>query len=111
MIVWQGLGIFGFAIPVIAYYLAVFLADAVLGHGYSDRHYWPGALAVLLSAAAVWVLGKRLSISSQALTDPQTGQPAQLRRKHTLFSMDLRVIAVIVAVIAAYLMFAPRSWR
>lgn len=100
MIIWQGLGFLGPIIPIVCYVLLAMLVRAVAGPAYLTTHSWPGALGTLIGAGLVWLLGERLDKSARTLVDPQTGEVVQLKKRHTLFWIPLRYIAILMAVIA-----------
>ncbi|MEF9412830.1 hypothetical protein ABXT21_02125 [Ralstonia sp. SM1864_UCD524_TZ4] len=55
------------------------------------------ATLMVLSAAAVWHLGKGLnSRPGRVLVDPKTGQQVELKARHTLFWIPLQWTALLV---------------
>ncbi len=100
MIIWQGFGFLGALIPIGCYVLAALLVQAVTGADYLASHSWPGALGTLVGAGLVWLLGERLDDPGQSLVDTKTGQTVVLKKRHTLFFVHLKVVAIALAVIA-----------
>ena len=105
-IVWQGAGFAGVLVPILIVVLGGMGFDAAMGEGYSESHGWTMALLVLLSAVVVWMLGSNLnSRPGRELIDPATQQVVQLKEKHTIFWIPLQYFAVVLAVIAAFILF------
>ena len=100
MIIWQGLGFFGALIPIMCYVLAALIVEGVAGRNYLGTHSWPGALGTLVGAGLVWLLSRKLEKPSRTLLDPQTGETVVLNRKHTLFFVPVRYLAILFAIIA-----------
>ena len=107
MIVWSGLGFLGLLIPIVTAGLAAVLANVALGEGYSAMHLWPAAVGVLIGAGLVYLLSVRLDQPGRLLVDPATGQRVVMKRRHTLFWIPLRWIAVIAAVIGLMMFLLP----
>ena len=95
------------------YPICLFLLAEVLTHGSSAKHNWAGSLALLLSAAIIWVLGNKLNGAPEKdLIDPQTGQTIRLRRrKHALFFIPMQYIAVFAVIVALVVLVAPVAQR
>ncbi len=101
MIIWSGYGFLAALIPFAFFFLASALTSRSGAAISGTTHNWPGAIALLLAAVAVWILGTRLnSTPGRALIDPQTGQSVRLRRTHSLFFIPMQYTAVL-AIIAA----------
>lgn len=100
MLIWQGFGFIGAIIPI-AFYVAVgLLTQAVVGKDYLAHHSWPGALGTLVGAFAVWCLALALDKPGRVLLDPQTGQTVEFKKKHTLFFVPLKYLAIVFVVVA-----------
>ena len=96
MIVWQGFGFLAVLIPVIF----IGLLGAV-NQSYSMTYSFE--LALIMSAIAVWFVGKKLnSKQGKILIDPETNQPVELKNKHTLFWIPMEWFSIIIAVIAIF---------
>jgi hypothetical protein len=100
MIIWQGLGFLGAIIPIIFYVAVGLTMQAIVGKDYLAHHSWPGALGTLVGAFVVWFLALALDKPGRVLLDPQTGQTVELKKKHTLFFIPLKYLAIIFAVVA-----------
>ena len=109
MIVWSGLGFLGALIPFVTAIVAVFLANAVFGHGYGAMHMWPLAMGVLIGAGLVYLLSVRLDAPGRLLIDPATGQRVMMKSSHTLFWIPLKWIALLAAVVGLLLLFLPAN--
>jgi hypothetical protein len=100
MVIWQGLGFLALVIPILGYVLVARLVGAMEGVGYLALHSWPGALGTLLGACLVWLLALWLDKPGRELTDPKTGEIVVLKRKHSLFFVPMKYVAILMAVIA-----------
>lgn len=100
MVIWQGLGLLGLLIPAGLYYLAVHVADAVFGAGYSRVHNWPGAAAVLLGAVLVGLLALWLNLLNARPAPAQSRMARIYRGRHTLFFAPLPYVSAAVALVA-----------
>jgi hypothetical protein len=109
MIIWQGLGFLAFLIPIATYVATFVLCGMVLGSNYPDAHAWPGAVGVLIGAVLIWLLAMKLNVPGRKLIDPATGQMVILKKKHTLFFIPMKYVAVVVAVIGVGLLFIKKS--
>jgi hypothetical protein len=100
MLIWQGLGFLAAIIPIVCYVLFSKLITATMGLAYTNSHSWPGALATLIGAGCVWLIGKKFSGPERSLVDPKTGQTVILKRKHTLFWIPIEYFAGVLVVVA-----------
>ncbi|MHA6913337.1 hypothetical protein ACQUJO_09395 [Ralstonia pseudosolanacearum] len=99
ILIWQGLGFLAVLLPLCVSLLGQLAADALLGKGYYTAHHSVFATLMVLSAAAIWHLGKVLnSRPGRVLVDPKTGQQVELKAKHTLFWIPLQWTALLVVV-------------
>jgi len=96
MIVWQGFGVLAALIPLI--FIGVIGAldqSKILGYGIE--------LALILSAIAIWFIGKNLnSKQGKILIDPETNATVEIKNKHTLFWMPMEWFAAVIVVFAIY---------
>jgi hypothetical protein len=106
MIVWQGWGILVAVLAGGAMALAQVAGDAALGPGgYARNSTWLAPLALLVAAAVVWPLGRRLNGGQgRVMTDKETGREVVLRRSHSLFFIRMEHWALIMAGAALVLM-------
>jgi hypothetical protein len=102
MLIWRGWGILAALIPFLALVVVQLVVNALLGPGtYTRNSDWFSPIALLVGAAVLWPLGRRLNGGSgRTLVDPQTGQQVVLRRDHSLFFVKIEYWAVILAVVA-----------
>ncbi|BCM05077.1 hypothetical protein MAFF301560_44640 (plasmid) [Ralstonia solanacearum] len=97
ILIWQGLGFLAVLIPLCVSLVGQLAADALLGKGYYTAHHSVFATLMVLSAAAIWHLGKVLnSRPGRVLVDPKTGQQVELKARHTLFWIPLQWTALLV---------------
>ncbi|MBG7619509.1 hypothetical protein I5R65_08525 [Herbaspirillum sp. AP02] len=101
LIIWQGLGFLAILIPVVISALAQATSDSIFEHGFYTAHPMMQMVALLIAAAAVWVLGARLNNQpGQILVDPKTGQQIEFKKKHTLFWIPMQWFSTVIAAIA-----------
>ncbi|RIJ84338.1 hypothetical protein RSP822_22110 [Ralstonia solanacearum] len=106
ILIWQGLGFLAFLIPVCVSLIGQLTADALFGKGYYTAPPFLFATLMVLSAAAIWYLGKALNgRPGRVLVDPKTGQQVELKAKHTLFWIPLQWTALLVAVLGVSFLF------
>jgi hypothetical protein len=106
MLVWQGLGAYGFVIPFFLLVGAQLVASALLGDDgavqYGD---WVTGLTLLLSAVLVHFIAMRLAARpGREVIDKATGEEITLRERHTLFFVPLRYWAILYAVLGAVIL-------
>jgi len=87
VIIWQGLG---FLVAVIVFgcsLAANLISNATVGDGYYDRHKWPAAVSLIVSAGLCWLLGSYLGARSDRIAiDKETGKEFVVNRsRHGLF--------------------------
>jgi hypothetical protein len=107
-LVWQGLGAFALAIPlllIVGVYLAVYVvfgADAAARFGTAGS-----GLALLASAAILWKMAQRLAARpTRVLIDKETGEEITLREQHTMFWIPLRYWAILDAILGVIVLVA-----
>jgi hypothetical protein len=105
MIIWQGFGFLGALIPIGCYVLSALVVRAIAGADYLAFHSWPGALGTLVGGGLVWLLGEKLNDAGRSLVDTKTGQTVVLKKRHTLFFIPLKIVAIALAVIAIGILF------
>ncbi len=106
ILIWQGLGFLAVVIPLCVLIIGQLAADALFGQGYYTAHHSMFATLMVLSAAAIWYLGKALNgRPGRVLVDPKTGQQVELKTKHTLFWIPLQWTALLVAVLGVWSLF------
>jgi hypothetical protein len=112
MIIWSGLG-FLVAVIVFAFCLGIEAAVSSLtgGSDFYRQAIWPIPLALVLSGAVCWFLGRRLNKpGGKTYIDKETGEEVILQNKrHSLFfiRMDywgpiLIIIALLYAILRAF---------
>jgi hypothetical protein len=109
MVIWQGLGFLAIVLPMIGYILVSVTVGAIEGPGYTAQHSWPGALGTLIGACVVWLLALRLDQPGRQLVDPKTGQVVVLRKKHTLFFVPMKYVALFMAGVALWIFFVQHG--
>lgn len=105
MIISRGLG---FLVAVIVFgssLIANIITDAACGKGYYDRHKWPFAVSLVLSASICWILGNSIKKrSDRVVIDKATGKEFTINRhRHTLFFIPMHWWGPILFVIAMVL--------
>jgi hypothetical protein len=106
-IFWSGWGVLVVVVAFAGLILGQVLVDAVLGPGYYTSNSWPKLLASLIAAAAVWIVGVRLnSEPGRVLIDKASGQEITLRRRHTLFFVEMQYWAIPIALFGLYYAFS-----
>ena len=99
IIIWRGLG---FLVAVIAFGCSLagnFIANAIAGEGYFDRHKWPLGLSLLVAAALCWLLGDYLrKRPGRVVIDKQTGREFELKKIHSLFFIPMHWWGAILGV-------------
>ena len=106
VIIWQGLG---FLVAVIVFgcsLVANLVSNATVGDGYFDRHKWPLAVSLIVSAALCWLLGSYLGARSDRIAiDKETGKEFVVNRsRHGLFFIPILYWPPILLVIALILL-------
>jgi hypothetical protein len=104
MIIWKGWGILVLLIPAVL----VAGGDAVLQDVMGENYNSPvmKALLLLVSAAAVWVAGRKLnSAPVKNLIDPETGEVVGIKPVHSLFWIPMQWYAVLwmIAAVVVYI--------
>lgn len=103
MVIWQGWGVLALLIPALAVFMSGALGGALLGAEAASMQHWVTAAGLILSAALVWVVGKKLNDApGRVLVDPKTGQAVELKPRHTLFWIPMQWIAVAIVAVAAF---------
>lgn len=99
MIIWSGLGFLVILVSLFPLMLCELVFDGIYGHDYYAGHDWTIGLGLLLSAAAVYWLSRRLQrCPSRTVIDKATGAEIVLRRNDTLMAIPVRFWPVILAV-------------
>jgi len=109
MIVWQGFGFLALILPILGYVLTAKLVGSIEGTDYLASHSWPGALGTLIGAAIVWLLALVLDKPGKTLVDPATGQTVTLKKKHTLFWIPIKYVAIIMAGVALFILLVQHE--
>jgi hypothetical protein len=107
MILWKGWGILALLIPA----ALVAGGDTVLQDVMGSQYNSPvvKALLLFLSAAAVWMAGRKLnSTPVKNLIDPETGKVVGIKQAHSMFWIPMQWYAVIW-VIAAVVVYIKES--
>lgn len=98
MLIWQGLGAYAFVIPFFLWLGILIAANAVLGADRARELQILAALSLLVSAALVYLLAKRLDARPvRVMIDKATGQEVTLQERHTMFFIPIRYWSVILA--------------
>jgi hypothetical protein len=109
MIVWRGWGILVLVIAFAAALLVQVVVDALVGPDTYTRNtsLWL-AVALLLAAPIVWMLGRRLNgRAPRVLTDQQTGEEVILRPDHSFIWIKMEYWAIGLALIAGLMLLGP----
>lgn len=101
MLFWKGWGIIGILFPML---IALLLASL----GFTDENSnWIYLIGLLLSAVAVWFIGKRLNKDKDEIfTNERTGERFKLGNRHTLFFIPLQYYAFIYPILGILPFFA-----
>jgi hypothetical protein len=102
IIIWRGLGFLVLAVVLGCCLLGNLIFDAFEGDGYFDRHRWPLALSLIISAAVCWTLGNFLQSWSIAKDKKPGDESPGTWPRHTLFFIPMHYWAPILLVIALY---------
>ena len=100
MIIWRGYGIAVVGLT----FVVLILTELGVERMFSDENYyqargWPKLVALVLSAALVWLLWDRLDRRpARVVIDKATGQELTLREQHDLFFVPLRYWPAILIV-------------
>ena len=99
MIIWSGLGLF---IPVIVFAVCLTVAFPLQSITGSEAayHSYGMPIALLISAALIYFLGKRLNGVTKTYIDKKTGEEIIIKKNHSLFFIPMEYWGHIVAVIA-----------
>jgi hypothetical protein len=102
MLIWRGWGILVAVVAFLGLVLMQLVADALYGSGtYSSQTGRWAPLGLLLAAAILWPLGRRLNGGEKRqLVDPRTGETFEVRREHSLFFIRMEYWAAILAAVA-----------
>ncbi len=108
MIIWSGFGGLVVVLALVGYGMG-FAVGSGLSGGTGAGGSIGGAAGLLLGAAAIWFIGRRLNDPrrDRILVDPQTGESVALRRRHTLFWIPMQWWAPFLALIAVVALFVP----
>ncbi|UPU38225.1 hypothetical protein M1B72_11075 [Geomonas paludis] len=78
--------------------------DGMMGEHYYTGHVWPKVVAVALSAAIVWFVGRRLNAGpGRALVDKETGEEVLLKKTHTFFFIKMEYWAFAIVVLGVFI--------
>lgn len=110
-IFWRG---FGFVVVLLTFAILV-LTELSVERAFSDDTYyqangWPKLLALVISAALVWLMAKGLDRRpGRVVIDKATGQEVTLRSSHDLFFVPLRVWPAILVVLGIAMLLFGQS--
>lgn len=105
LLIWQGWGLLAIAIPVVVCLIVQVVIDTIFGAGYYSTHQFLVALALALSAAAVWFAGAKLNGGpTQTLVDPKTGVQYEFKRKHTIFWIPMQWLSPVLGAAALFVL-------
>jgi hypothetical protein len=96
-------------ILVVLYALAAFVVGGVIGNaaGLGSRRLITIGICELLAAVAVWFTGVRLNGGAdRRLIDPKTGRDVIVRRRHTLFWVQMQYWAPVVALLGVIVLIS-----
>lgn len=106
MIIWRGWGILVVLITLAIYMAVILLGDSLFDHGYATHAQYYNAAAILLSAIAVWFVGRKLNGGQgRELLDEKTGQRVLLKNSHSLFFIKFEYWAIPLAIIGILFLF------
>jgi hypothetical protein len=101
VIVWRGWGILVVLIAFLGLLAGQLIGTAVMGaSNYDSNATWLVGLGLLLAAAVLWPIGKRLNSGSRTFIDKETGREIVVRPGHSLFFVPMQFWAPILGVIA-----------
>jgi hypothetical protein len=107
MIIWRGLG---FLVAIISF-LCLVLAEAIVESIYNNESYyqdhgWPAATGLVIAAAILWPLGRKLNQEkAKVLVDKETGEELILEKHHDFFFIRMEYWAPILIVIGIVFIF------
>ena len=106
--IWRGMGILVLIITVVMLVLLQGITGVAFGDPhYSTTHTWVVGAACLLSAVAVYFLGRYLNNrEGRIMIEKSTGKEFELKRKHDLFFIRMEYWAVPLAVGGIFLLFS-----
>jgi hypothetical protein len=110
IIFWKGLGFLVVFFVILAGIAASLLANHFTGDPhYAESHHWVMGAAFLAAGVASFIVGiKANSNPGRVLIDPRTRQRVVLRRRHTLFFINMEYWAVVVAIFGIVVIFDPQ---
>lgn len=101
MIVWRGLGILVLPIVLVIWFVVVTAASKILPDISPESGHWISAVALVLSAVAVWFAGRKLNGKpGRELLDEKTGQRVLLKSTHSLFFINFEYWAIPLGLLA-----------
>lgn len=103
MIIWRGYGIL---IPIVILTICLmtqYSLDFIFYEGYYQLQKWPVSSDLFLSAAIIWVVGKRLNKDcDRFLLDPKTCRELKPKKAHSLFWLRTEYWAPILALLGSW---------
>lgn len=107
MIIWTGLG---FIVAVVAFLMLVLTEFSVEAffkdQSYYQTHGWPKLVALAVAGLIVLALGKRLNTKAgKVLIEKDTGKELILKKKHSLFFIDMEYWGYILFVLGVIFLF------
>jgi hypothetical protein len=107
MIIWTGVG---FIVAVVAFLMLVlteFSVEALFrDESYYQSHGWPKLLAFAVAGFIVLVLGKLLNKKEgKVLIEKETGKELVLKKKHSLFFIDIEYWGYILFALGLVFLF------
>lgn len=99
MVIWSGFGFLVLIIAAIVFIATQYIIDATMGPGSYQSVIWSIPLAGIIAGAAIYAIGNMFnSKPGKVLIDPETNQPVELKRNHTLFWIPMQFWGLIVAI-------------
>lgn len=108
VVIWSGWGILVFVFTLLSLVVAQAGTNALLGARTYEAAGWPKAVAALIAAAAIWVVGTRFERQpGRVLIDKKTGREFTQKRRDTFFFIPMRFWAPIVLIVGVLFAVAP----
>ena len=81
-----------------------YLADSLMGQGYTRSHEWVFSIFIVFAALIIWLIGMSLDkFPAREWVDPKTQKTVLIKEKHMIFFIPLKYFAVLLVVWAVFL--------
>lgn len=97
ILIWHGLGLLVPTIVGAVFLATVYAVDACVGSdSYCTFHYWPKALALWISAAIVWFLGRFVRDKKFCVGKDDEGRKVYAVQRHALYYLAFEYWAFVL---------------